>query len=70
MSEFIPVGITAMRDPKTGELLEAVPLYVEARDADCMPLVEAEEFIRDIRQKIREKMEQKTKPADEATPAD
>lgn len=33
MSKFIQVGVTAMRDPKTGGFLPAVPLYIEATDA-------------------------------------
>ena len=70
MGEFIPVGITAMRDPKTGELLEAVPLYVEARDAENLPMIDAGMFIQDIRKRIMEKTGQKTKPADAGTPAD
>lgn len=28
MAEYIQVGVTALRDPATGELLPAVPLYV------------------------------------------
>ena len=30
--KYIQVGVTAMRDPKTGEFLPAVPLYVKAED--------------------------------------
>ena len=29
---FIQVGVTAMRDPNTGEFLPAVPLYIKADD--------------------------------------
>ena len=32
MSRFIQVGMTAMRDPVTGDFLESVPLYAEAED--------------------------------------
>lgn len=28
--EYIQVGITALRDPKTGDFLPAVPLYIKA----------------------------------------
>lgn len=28
--KYIQVGVTALRDPKTGEYLPAVPLYVKA----------------------------------------
>lgn len=30
--KYIQVGVTAMRDPKTGDFLPAVPLYVKAED--------------------------------------
>jgi len=40
MSEFIQVGMTAMRDPMTGEPLEAVPLYVEVTEGKAPPLPE------------------------------
>jgi len=30
MAEYIQVGVTAMRDPKTGDFLPAVPLYIKA----------------------------------------
>ena len=30
MQKFIQIGTTAARDPKTGEFLQAVPLYEEA----------------------------------------
>ena len=30
MSRFIQIGVTALRDPGTGEFLPAVPLYIEA----------------------------------------
>ena len=55
MSEFIQVGMTAMRDPLTGEPLEAVPLYVEVTDGKAPPLPEidrkalAKELIRKMR---------------------
>lgn len=29
---FIKVGITALRDPATGDFLPAVPLYIKAED--------------------------------------
>ena len=31
--EYIQVGVTAMRDPKTGGYLPAVPLYIRADDS-------------------------------------
>ena len=30
--KYIEVGYTALRDPKTGEFLPAVPLYIKAED--------------------------------------
>ena len=30
--KYIQVGVTAMRDPKTGDFLPAIPLYVKAED--------------------------------------
>ena len=29
---FIQVGVTALRDPATGDFLPAVPLYIKAED--------------------------------------
>lgn len=40
MSGFIQVGQTAMRDPVTGEMLPAVPLYIAAEDAGKVPQVD------------------------------
>lgn len=43
--KYIQVGFTALRDPKTGGFLPAVPLYIKAEDG----AEEAEEkLIRDI----------------------
>lgn len=55
MSEFIQVGMTAMRDPLTGEPLEAVPLYVEVINGQAPPLPEFDrtDFARTILKKIR-----------------
>ena len=30
--KYIQIGVTALRDPATGELLPAVPLYIKADD--------------------------------------
>lgn len=55
MSQFIQVGVTAMRDPMTGEPLEAVPLYVERTAGGGPPLPEinirafAQEFIKKMK---------------------
>ena len=33
MSEYIQIGVTALRDPATGGFLPAVPLYIKATDS-------------------------------------
>lgn len=38
MSDFIQVGFTACRDPKTGDFLPAVPIYVERADLQKGPV--------------------------------
>lgn len=50
---FIQVGITALRDPKTGGFLPAVPLYIEAA-GDAEP-AEAT-MMRDISKVFAERM--------------
>ncbi len=40
MKGFVQVGQTAMRDPVTGEMLQAVPLYVAADDAEELPEID------------------------------
>ncbi len=32
-TKFIQVGFTALRDPRTGTFLPAVPMYIKAEDA-------------------------------------
>lgn len=53
MSKFIQVGITALRDPATGDFLPAVPLYIEetpdAKESEVA-------MIRDISKDFAEKM--------------
>lgn len=34
MDQFIQVGVTALRDPITGEMLPAVPLYIKAPETE------------------------------------
>lgn len=34
MSEYVQVGVTALRDPVTGDFLPSVPLYVRAEDQE------------------------------------
>lgn len=47
MADFIQVGVTALRDPATGELLPAVPLYVRTEDAEAAALAGSEEAAAD-----------------------
>lgn len=35
MAQFIQIGVTALRDPVTGEMLPAVPLYIQAPETDA-----------------------------------
>ena len=50
---YIQVGVTALRDPATGEFLPAVPLYIKADDS-----AEAgeEKLIEDIGKLLAERM--------------
>ena len=43
--EFIRVGFTMMRDPKTGGLADSVPLYIKADDR---ARANAEKLMRDM----------------------
>ena len=59
MSEFIQVGVTAIRDPLTGEPLQSVPLYVEVADGEQMPLpeIDRKKLARDLMKKFRAQQE-------------
>ena len=48
MSEFVQVGVSAMRDPVTGKMLDGVPLYVERRDLEKVPEVDMKQMTRDL----------------------
>ena len=51
--KYIQVGVTALRDPATGEFLPAVPLYIKAEDG----AEEAEEkLIEDIGKLMAERI--------------
>lgn len=53
--KYIQVGVTAMRDPATGDFLPAVPLYIKAEDG----AEEAEEtLIKDIGKLLAARMKQ------------
>lgn len=32
--KYVQIGVTAMRDPVTGEMLPSVPLFIRREDAD------------------------------------
>jgi hypothetical protein len=63
MSEFVQVGVTAMRDPKTGEPLQQVPLYVEVIDGaePELPEFDRMQFARDFMKKFLANMTEKAK---------
>lgn len=48
MSKFVQVGVSAMRDPATGQMLESVPLYVERKHVDQVPLIDVKQMTRDL----------------------
>lgn len=48
MSEFVQVGVSAMRDPVTGKMLDGVPLYVERQDLEKVPEVDMKQMARDL----------------------
>ena len=51
--KYIQVGVTALRDPATGDFLPAVPLYIKAEDG----AEEAEEkLIEDIGKLLAERI--------------
>lgn len=55
VSRYIQVGVTAMRDPLTGEPMEAVPLYVDAEGGESqLPEIRLDEFARIFMRKFRE----------------
>ena len=52
MAKYIQVGVTALRDPVTGDFLPAVPLYIREDDAEKVPKAPD----RDMRAALVEKM--------------
>lgn len=51
--KYIQVGITAQREPGTGEFLPAVPLYIKVEDRESAG---EEKLIRDIGALLAERM--------------
>jgi len=54
MTKFIQIGVTAIRDPLTGEPLNAVPLYVEAADAEGLPEIDLRNLSRIVSKDLSE----------------
>ena len=55
MGEFIQIGMTALRDPATGDFLPSVPLYIRAEDREkCEPkvLINGDAFPRAMAEKF------------------
>lgn len=59
---FAQIGITALRDPKTGDFLPAVPLYIKVSSDEINPktgMTKAEEFaLEDVGKVFADKMKQ------------
>lgn len=53
--QYIQVGVTAMRDPATGEFLPAVPLYIRADDS---ARAGEENLIEDVGKLLAQRMKQ------------
>ena len=51
--KYIQIGITALRDPGTGEFLPAVPLFIRADDSAAAG---EEKLIRDIGSLLADRM--------------
>ena len=62
MSEFIQVGVTAMRDPATGAFLESVPLYIRAEDQDkvsmARPIMDMDALAKALGKKFKQYKEE------------
>lgn len=63
MGKFIQVGVTAMRDPLTGEPLEAVPLYVEQTDSGPLPEINIKDVAKDFLKKMKSQKNRQQGPA-------
>lgn len=56
MSEYIQIGVTALRDPKTGEILPSVPLFIKREDAAGVPAIQIGPIAKDLGDKFAEYM--------------
>ena len=50
---YIQVGVTALRDPKTGEFMPAVPLYIREEDKPMAPTALDMHIIRELAEKYK-----------------
>lgn len=76
MSEYIQIGVTALRDPATGGFLPSVPLYIRAEDQEKVepPFID-DSALQALKDKYKQYMEssrrvKKKKSADAGTSAD
>ena len=63
MTDYVQIGTTALRDPRTGEFLESVPLFVKAEDAGkCQSVViSGEDLARTLADKFGDYLKQSKK---------
>ena len=56
MSRYVQVGVMSQRDPVTREIVEQVPLYVDAdyRPAPTMSESERKQLVKDLARRFRE----------------
>ena len=52
-TEFIQIGILALRDAKTGDYLPAIPLYIRAEDSTIMDEKLIDDFSRLLANQLR-----------------
>ena len=48
MTDYIQIGSTALRDPKTGALMDSVPIYVRAADREKVPQIDCSAVIKTL----------------------
>ena len=48
MTEYIQIGSTALRDPKTGDLMDSVPIYIRAADRAKVPSIDCSAVIKTL----------------------
>ena len=64
MSDYIQIGVTALRDPATGNFLPSVPMYARREDAaTAAPLAEDEGILKELAMRYGAYMEGVEQPA-------